>query len=65
MHSVKDLFIVSHENRIPCKIKCKNKQIGFQKDFYISFPEGFSKDNVKRKDCYGKIYFCNVYKNVC
>ena len=30
----------------------------------FSFPEGFYKDSVKRKDCHAKIYFCNLYKNL-
>ena len=28
------------------------------------FPKGFCKGSVKRKDCWAKIYFCNVYKNI-
>ena len=29
--------------------------------FMRSFPEGFFKDSVKRKDCFPKIYFCKIY----
>ena len=51
MHSLKNVFIVSYQNRILRKIKCKSKQTGVQKDriFLFSFPEGFCKDNVKKK----------------
>ena len=35
MRSLKNIFIVSYENLIQCKIKCKSKQTGVQKDFYV------------------------------
>ena len=37
----------------------------FKKIFMFSFPEGLCKDIVKREACCEKIYFCNVYKNIC
>ena len=30
----------------------------------FSFPEGFYKDSMKRKDCCAKIYFRNLCKNL-
>ena len=65
MHSLKNVFVVSYESRILCKIKWKSKKTGVQKIFMFSFPAGFCKGSVKRKDCCAKIYFFNVYKNVC
>ena len=35
MRSLKNVLIVSYENLIQCKIKCKSKQTGVQKDLYI------------------------------
>ena len=37
----------------------------FKKIFMFSFPKEFCKDIMKGKDCSEKIYFCNVYKNIC
>ena len=35
MYLLKNVFIVLFENRTLCKVKCKNKQAGVQKDFYV------------------------------
>ena len=34
-HYLKNAFIVSYENRILCKTKCKSKQAGIQKYFLV------------------------------
>ena len=71
MHSLKNVFMFSYENRIQCKIKCKSKQTNAQKDSYVfilffqKIFQRFCKHRIKRKDCCAKIYFCNVYKKVC
>ena len=60
----KNVFIVSYENRILCKIKCKSKQTGVQKGFYVFITWKILQRHCEKKDCCAKIYFTkiNVYK---
>ena len=72
MHSLKNVFIVSYQNRMLCKIKCHSKQTGVQKDHtfftpHITVSHIFLKGSVKavrKEKIVVQKYFCNVYKKV-